>query len=96
MLKLSICDVMVSQKFQWRWKATFPWAGLYFTRSLCAKIHLMAKVLIIRLKQGHSNCCATTPLLDKLYQIYNLMAAQDKKSHLLREMCLPFTESLKL
>ena len=39
MLKLSISDVIVSQKrFQWRWKATFLWAGLYFTRSLCAKI----------------------------------------------------------
>ena len=29
-----------SKKFQWRWKATFLWVWLYFTRSLSSKIHL--------------------------------------------------------
>ena len=29
-----------SERFQWRQKATILWAGLYFTRSLCAKILL--------------------------------------------------------
>ena len=30
-INLSVSDVIVSQKmFQWRWKATFLWAGVYF------------------------------------------------------------------
>ena len=44
MLKLSICNVIVNQKgLQWRWKTTFLWAGLYFTRYLSAKIHILKR-----------------------------------------------------